>query len=165
MRRKLRTRKLVKTSLQLRLVTIFVTLAFIATMVQVILLNRSVLELASRMPSGGDLLLRELPGVLGLNLLITALVLVPIVVGVGILVTHRIAGPVYRFEQHLGAIARGEPMAPCRLRKGDELMELCAAINAAVAKLEEGRAAAAAAEAEAEAATEANGDGPVSEAA
>jgi signal transduction histidine kinase len=58
-------------------------------------------------------------------------VLLPTMLVVGILVTHRIAGPVYRFEQYLGALARGENPGPCHIRRGDELQELCQQINAA----------------------------------
>ena len=56
-------------------------------------------------------------------------------IAVGILVTFRVAGPVYRFEQHLGSLARGEDPGTCRIRKGDELQDLCASINAAVETL------------------------------
>ena len=48
----------------------------------------------------------------------------------------RIAGPVYRFQQHLGAVARGEDVGPCRIRTGDELHSLCETINAALARVQ-----------------------------
>lgn len=56
-------------------------------------------------------------------------------IGVGILVTFRIAGPLYRFETHLNQIAAGEDPGECYIRKSDELHSMCAAINAAVATL------------------------------
>ena len=59
-------------------------------------------------------------------------VLLPLMLVVGVLVTHRVAGPIYRFEQHLGAIARGEDPGVCRIRKTDELHDLCRIINEAV---------------------------------
>jgi len=137
--KKIRKQKLIKTSLQLRLTLVFLTLAFIAALFQVILLNRSILSMSARMPSDGDILLTQLPEVLGHNLLMTVLVLVPVMIGVGILVTHRVAGPVYRFEQYLGQIARGEDVGPCVLRDGDELQELCDKLNEAVARLKQER--------------------------
>lgn len=133
--KKLRKQKLIKTSLQLRLSLVFLTLAFIASLFQVILLNRSIMSLSAKMPTDGDILMTHLPQVLGQNLLITVLVLVPIMIGVGILITHRVAGPIYRFEQYLAQVARGESVGPCVLRDGDELQDLCDRMNEAVEKL------------------------------
>ena len=57
------------------------------------------------------------------------------------LVTFRIAGPIYRFEQYLAGIAEGRQLGPCRIREGDELVELCARINEATAPLRRGQLA------------------------
>ena len=56
---------------------------------------------------------------------------------VGVLFTFRIAGPVYRFEQFLSAVVRGERPRDFRLRKGDQLTELAALINDATRPLRE----------------------------
>jgi hypothetical protein len=146
MTKRLRRRKLIKTSLQLRLTLVFVVLAFMAALLQVIFMNRAILSLSQKLPVGGDELLMQLPGVLGQNLALTVVVLLPLMIAVGILATHRIAGPIYRFETYLGQVARGEDVGPCRLRKGDELQELCQRINEAVTALREssGKTAAAA---------------------
>ena len=61
--------------------------------------------------------------------------LLPMMLCVGILSTFRIAGPVYRFEQYLKEVARGEVSDPCRIRDGDELWDLCDLINEATAPL------------------------------
>jgi signal peptidase II len=53
----------------------------------------------------------------------------------GILITHRIAGPIYKFERYLESIARGEEQGDCKLRKGDELHDLCERLNTAVRAL------------------------------
>jgi nitrogen fixation/metabolism regulation signal transduction histidine kinase len=66
-------------------------------------------------------------------LLVSLLFLVPMTVGVGILATFRIAGPIYRFETYLDQVARGEEVGPCKLRKGDQLQGLCEKINEALA--------------------------------
>jgi nitrogen fixation/metabolism regulation signal transduction histidine kinase len=130
-----RNKKLIQISLQLKLVMVFVSLSCLAALFQVVALNRSVMRLATRMPTDGERMLAELPDVLSANLLITVLVLVPLTITVGVLVTHRVAGPVFRFEEHLKAIARGEDPGRCELREGDELQELCQCINAAVERL------------------------------
>ena len=73
--------------------------------------------------------------------------LLPATLLIGIHATFRVAGPIYRFEQHLRAVASGMHAGDCRIRRGDELHDLCDSINAAVRALE-GRGS------EAEAATE-----------
>ena len=130
-----RKKKLVKSRLQLHMVAIFSSLACLAALFQVLILNRSILVLAERTGESASRIASEVPSVLFGNLLITLAVLLPLMLVVGVLVTHRIAGPVYRFEQHLGAIARGEDPGICRIRKGDELQELCGILNDAVATL------------------------------
>jgi hypothetical protein len=54
---------------------------------------------------------------------------------VGVLSTFRIAGPIYRFEQYLRQVVKGEAEGPCRIRDGDELWDLCDLINQATAPL------------------------------
>jgi hypothetical protein len=135
MPKRLRTRKLIKTALQLRLTLVFAGLGAIAALFQLILMNRSLAQLAEELPVDGDVLLSAMPRILATNLLLTLGVLLPVLLGVGVLVTHRIAGPVYRFEQWLGEIIAGRDPGPCRLRAGDELQELCQQLNEAVLAL------------------------------
>ena len=61
----------------------------------------------------------------------------PLTFLVGVLTTFRIAGPVYRFEQFLAAVRRGERPSDFHLRKGDELTDLAALINEATGPLRE----------------------------
>ncbi len=55
-----------------------------------------------------------------------------LVLYMGVLNTHRIAGPIHRFKQELRRIAAGEPPRPIELRRRDELKDLAEAINAAI---------------------------------
>lgn len=130
-----RKKKLVKSRLQLHLIAVFSSLACLSSLFQVLVLNRSIVALAERSGDSPGALAGEMPTILFGNLALTLAVLLPLMLVVGVLVTHRIAGPVFRFEEHLGAIARGEDPGICRIRKGDELHELCDAINAAVQRL------------------------------
>ncbi len=131
----LRKKKLINSGLQLKMIVGFLFLACIASLFQVILLNRSIFALSRHMPTDGDILLAELPNLLVGNMVVTLGVLLPVMFGVGVLITHRIAGPIYRFERHLESIARGEAVGVCRIRAEDELHDLCDKINAAVAHL------------------------------
>jgi len=130
-----RKKKLINSGLQLKMIAAFLFLSCISALFQVTLLNRSIMSLSSLMESDGDILLSEMPSLLVSNMVLTLGVLLPIMLLVGILVTHRIAGPIYRFEKHLEAIARGENPGDCTIRDDDELQSLCDTINRAVNQL------------------------------
>jgi len=53
----------------------------------------------------------------------------------GIMVTHRVAGPIFKMRRHLESLAQGRFEAPGRLRKGDELEEFYTAFQDAVQRL------------------------------
>jgi signal transduction histidine kinase len=91
----------------------------------------------SASPTERDVLMDAIPEVLIQSLLLTFCVVLPLIFLVGVLLTFRIAGPVYRFETYLSQILRGENPGECRLRKGDELNELCGLINQVTLPLRE----------------------------
>ena len=126
----LRVRKLSKPRMQLRLTLTFVSLAVFASLSTVILVE-SVMSQALA-DAGVDAQNIDTLGSMLRAMIGTLLVLVPVMTAVGIVVTNRIAGPVYRLETHLAEIARGAHPEPCRLRKGDELQDLCEVMNEAV---------------------------------
>ncbi len=130
-----RTKRLVKSGLQLKLIMTFVGLACVASLFEVILLNRAVTFVAAQMPRDGGILLGELPGVLRSSVLLSLSVLVPVTIGVGLVLTHRLAGPIYRFETYLRGVANGEQNGRCKIRDGDELQEFCELLNEAISKL------------------------------
>ena len=130
-----RRKRLIKPSLQWKLIGSFIGILLVGMLLQYMLLAQQLTDLAAILPSDSDTLIANTPVLLTSVLWVSLLVLLPITILVGVAVTFRIAGPVYRFEQHLGAIARGEQPSACRIRKTDELSELCDAINAAVEKL------------------------------
>ncbi|QDU84123.1 hypothetical protein Pla163_12270 [Planctomycetes bacterium Pla163] len=127
-----RTKRLIKSGLQLKLILTFVGLACVASLFEVILLNRAVTFVATQMPRDGGILLSELPGVLRTSVLLCLGVLVPVTIGVGLVLTHRIAGPIYRFELYLRSIVDGEQVGRCKVREGDELQDFCELLNDAV---------------------------------
>jgi len=131
--------KLIKPRLQLKLVGVFVGLSALGFLLQSLHVGLRLSELAANVPEGGGYLMAVLPELPLEILLVSFGMLLPLTVAVGILVTHRIAGPVYRFEQYLGAVLRGEEAGPCRIRKDDEFQELCELINQVTAQLRESR--------------------------
>lgn len=128
--------KLILPGLQLRLVLFFLGVACLALIAEYLVLASRLSELASSMPIGGNQLAAEMPGLLRDVLLIAFGILLPAILCFGVLITFRIAGPIYRFHQHLGAVARGQNPGLCHIRKHDELQDLCELINEA---LEEAR--------------------------
>ena len=74
----------------------------------------------------------EVPALMIRVLAFTLAVIVPLLVAVGILLTFRTAGPLYRLETHLEAVIAGRETGPCRLRDGDELQQLRALVNEAL---------------------------------
>ena len=75
------------------------------------------------------------------NMLLTlcgALLLLVILIGcAGIIVTHRVAGPIYKMKSNLKAVADGHLRVPTPLRKGDELVEFFETFRSMVIALRE----------------------------
>ncbi|MEE8141464.1 MAG: hypothetical protein V3T77_00020 [Planctomycetota bacterium] len=127
-----RKKKLPKPALQLKIVMIFLCLGLSCVLLQFTMFSRTISEMALQVPGEGMSLSGKVFDILWRDLFIALALLIPLTVSVGIIVTFRIAGPVYRFESYLRSIAGGENPGPCSIRRGDELQELCTAINLAV---------------------------------
>jgi len=130
-----RKKKLINPGLQLRLVAIFLCSAALAVQAEAILITYTLTKLAEDMPNDGSVLLSQLPEFVRTNLLLTFALLAPLTLGVGIVATFRVAGPLYRFQQFLQAVKEGRQVEPCTIRKGDELHEFCVLLNDVTAPL------------------------------
>jgi sensor histidine kinase YesM len=64
-----------------------------------------------------------------IRLLFFSLPFIVVIIGFTIVFTHRIAGPIYRFELTLDRLNQGEDVPLIKLRPGDELKELAEKIN------------------------------------
>jgi len=129
--------KLIQPKLQLRLTAIFGGVALTSLLLQFLLFMQMFSELAVRLPNDALIVLSEMRGELLGVLGFSVLVLLPLTFSVGVLVTFRIAGPVYRLERYLEQVARGERPRDCKLRKGDELQNLCDLVNDATRPVRE----------------------------
>lgn len=130
-----RRKRLIRPRLQIRLILSFFGVALFALLLQFILFAASIMSLASELPSDGPLLLERATTTSLFIVAISIGVLLPLSFGIGVLVTFRVAGPLYRFEKHLETIAAGRDPGTCRLRKGDQLQELCVVMNKALDRL------------------------------
>ena len=124
--------------LQLKLIAAFLLLSTISLLLQYILVMSTLADVAGDLPSDGLLLLDGLTALLARIFLVSAGVLLPLTFMVGLLATHRFAGPIYRFQVFLKQVNAGQKPADCKLRKGDELQELCTLINQATAAARSG---------------------------
>lgn len=132
-----RRQRLIKTRFQLRLVAIFAGIALLAQGFQTVLMAAHLTNLAAEMPSGGVYLADRTPSMLLEVLLASTFMLLPMILLVGISATFRIAGPLYRFGVFLKDVRDGSQVELCRLRKGDQLQDLCEIINGATAEQRE----------------------------
>jgi hypothetical protein len=130
-----RSIRLIQPRLQLKLVLTFLGMAMLAMTLQFLLLAAALVALAGDLPNDGLTMQQELPERLMWILGLSFGVCLPLIFCVGVVITFRIAGPLYRFEKFLDAVKKGEKPADCRLRKGDELQDFCVLLNDATAPL------------------------------
>lgn len=64
-------------------------------------------------------------------------ILIPAAVIFSLYLTHRLGGPLYRLEQSAGELREGNLALRIRLREGDDLQELAAALNAALINIDQ----------------------------
>jgi hypothetical protein len=131
-RRKVR---LVKPSLQLKLTLAFVGLSALSLLLQYILFMSSLTKTALGLPNDGMLFMEQVNGILFGMLLASFGVLLPLTFVIGVVMTHKFAGPIHKLQTFLNQTLRGAKPADCRLRDGDELQEFCALLNEVTAPL------------------------------
>jgi hypothetical protein len=130
-----RKKKLIEPRLQLRFSLAFLSTALVLVMVQAIVIQFVLQRVAARLPHDGNLLQAEIPTVLMISFAVTLLLLAPLSLGIGVMTTFRVVGPLYRFRVFLRQIADGERPGDCRIRKSDELQDFCELLNEATAPL------------------------------
>jgi hypothetical protein len=128
---RLRSNKLIRPRLQVKLTLVFIGAALIALVINAYMLNRTMMQLVSRLPHDELVVMSEWPALLRSNLVWTAVLLVPLMLGVGIPTTFRLTGPMHRMELYLRAVLRGEEVGECQLRRKDELQDFCELVNRA----------------------------------
>lgn len=129
--------KLIKPRLQLKLTMVFVGFSALSLLLQFVLFTSSLTEAALVLPQDGALLMEQTSGLLMKVIVTSCLLFLPLIFMVGILTTFKIAGPIYRFEQFLNSVHRGEKPDDCRLRSGDDLHDFCDLLNRVTAPLRE----------------------------
>ena len=126
-----RTNYLVAKNLQLRYVGIIILLMFVTALTCSYIIYYTVMilmgeKLANIYPQGR---LTAIINTVNLRILFSLLLITPIVSMIGIFLSHKIAGPIYRIDKFLGDMATGNLSSRIVLRKGDELMSVADKIN------------------------------------
>lgn len=75
-----------------------------------------------------------MPSVIYTNLITTA-VIVLIAVVVTLVISHKIAGPMFRFEKDIQRVAQGDLKSRIYIRKGDQLEEMANSLNSMIDSL------------------------------
>jgi outer membrane murein-binding lipoprotein Lpp len=127
--------KLIKPRLQISLTMIFMGLSALGILMQFILFQSTLTKLATGLPNDGSRLMEQMNGSLLVVLGVTLLAILPLTYLVGVLTTFRIAGPVHRMQTFLGEVEQKGYTHPCKLRKGDQLQDLVAQLNATLEAL------------------------------
>jgi hypothetical protein len=138
--------RLVRPGLQLRLILTFVGLSALALLLQYILFMSTMSKVALGLPNDGLLFLGQINGILVGVFLASFGILLPLTFAIGVIMTHKFAGPLYRFEAFMNATVRGERPADCKLRKGDELEDFAELLNQVTAPMRQAEAEPAGAE-------------------
>lgn len=128
-RRYKRRRKLIKPRFQMRVALSGLGLAVVAVLLLTIMMNEALMEFASKGWVDAAALRGEWMSILISKLVLALCLLVPMTLALGVVLTHKIAGPLYRFEMFIQGVMAGEHPEPCRLRKGDELQDFCDLLN------------------------------------
>ena len=136
----MRQKKLVHPRLQGRFLTLLLAAAGATVLVHAALTVWALASLAAELPHDAVQVRDAIPGTILLSSLATLLVVLPVFLLLGIVGTFRIFGPLYRFRVFLRAVAAGRHPAPCHIRRGDELQDICQLLNVVTAPLREDQA-------------------------
>ncbi len=134
---KRRTRKLINGKLQLKLTLWVVGVATLSMLFQFVILFTTITKVGVELPNDYQIFFDRLPEQLFRSFLASLSISLAVTFVAGVLLTHRIAGPLYRFTQFLNAVKRGEHPDVCRIRANDELHDFCELLNETTAPLRE----------------------------
>ncbi|MDJ0521974.1 MAG: hypothetical protein QNJ90_07850 [Planctomycetota bacterium] len=133
-----RKKKLIQPKFQLKIAFACLGIAVMSALVLTVMINQVVLDFSDKGWIDSAKVEAEWMGVVMTKLLIALAVLTPMTLALGVILMHRVAGPIYRFRQFMRSVGRGEHPQECRLRKGDELTDLCDLLNRFTAPIRDG---------------------------
>src|SRR5262245_57352771 len=118
-----RKKKLVRNDVQLKLTAVFVLSTSLGLVLQFMLFLATMTGKGLD-ESGLGRAHAEIVDATLTSLMLSAVVVLPLTLLVGVLATHRFAGPIFAFRSFLEALVRGERPGDLKLRKHDELQDV-----------------------------------------
>lgn len=109
------------------IISAFLIIAFLFLPMDVVLFS-------SVSPAAKDVIIQDLRA-LGFRIWPAILIAMIVSASLSVFVTHRFAGPIYRFQRLADQMAEGDLSARFKLRKGDDLTDLETAVNRALTSL------------------------------
>ena len=125
-----RKQYLIKKGFQLRFMIIIIAAMLLIALVTSWSIYSALIETLYNQFHGENLAL--IKHAITYKLFIRSLLLIFAIAVLSIFISHRIAGPVYKFENTLKALVRGEKVREIGLRKRDEFYDLAMAINSLI---------------------------------
>ncbi len=130
-----RSKKFIRPDLQLKIVFIALFVASLVLLINFQMSLTTIWGLASEPPATIDMALDQMRHELVMKFLISVGLAFPLSISVGILYSFKFSGPIYRFKKYCNDLTTGRWDTRCALRKGDDLWDVCDAINGAISVL------------------------------
>ena len=122
-----RRQYIVKRGFQLRFMVIIITAMILIALVTTLSVYSAVMQTLVTQFHGENLAL--IKHAITYKLFVRSLLLIFAIAILSVFISHRTAGPIYKFEQIIRALAKGKEVQEIKLRKRDEFYELALAIN------------------------------------
>ncbi len=123
----IRKRYIIKKGFQLRFMIIVIVSMLLIALVTSLSIYSAVMQTLVTQFHGENLALIKYA--VTYKLFIRSLLLIVAIAIMSVFISHRIAGPVYKFERIIRELAQGKKVEEFKLRKRDEFYELATAIN------------------------------------
>ena len=122
-----RKQYMVKKGFQLRFMTTIIIAMVLIALVTGLTIYYAVMQTLTTQFHGENLALVK--HAITYRLFLRSFLLILAIAIISVFLSHRIAGPIYKFEQTVKECAFGKDVKEIKLRKGDEFFELASAIN------------------------------------
>jgi signal peptidase II len=122
-----RKQYLVKKGFQLRFMTVIIISMVLIALVTGLSIYSAVMQTLVTQFHGENLALIQ--HAISYKLFLRSFLLIFAIAIISIFISHRIAGPVYKFERIINSLTQGKDVDEIKLRKRDEFYELALAIN------------------------------------
>ena len=122
-----RRQYMVKKGFQLRFMTTIIIAMLLIALVTGLSIYYAVMQTLTTQFHGENLAL--IKHAITYKLFVRSLLLIFAIAILSVFISHRTAGPIYKFEQIIQALVKGKDVQEIKLRKRDEFYELASAIN------------------------------------